>query len=477
MAFRFPGLFTAASMILAAALCGSARAQSLDTTAINTHFARYSRNDSPGCAIAIAQNGRTLFEHAYSMADLERHIPITANTIFDAGPVSEQFTAAAVLILAARGKLSLDDDIRKWFPELHDFGEVITVRNLLQHTSGLRDWAALEWIEGWPRGSRTIGNDDVLRTMSLQRTLTHAPGAEFSYGTIGYSLAVLLVERASHESFPAFTKRELFDPIGMTHTSWRDDYSRIVDGRAEAYSMLSLPPRSLGVHLEMPAENVYGDAGLLTTVGDLLKWNDALTERRVGSPNVSQAIETPGMLKNGAPTHYGAGMFNQLHLGVPELGRRGSAAGYQSYVARYPVQHVSLAVLCNQDFYGGNAFLFLAEGAVRSIVPFRDTTYTADGGPRPPPRPTLTAAQLQEFAGTWRSDEMATPLEIKLIHDTLHLVRRPGLEGPLLPAAGPVDHLTAGAVDFRFERDANGRVVRLFASMPGALNIPYGRIP
>lgn len=463
-------------LALLCALCGTAHAQSLDTTAINARFALYNRNDSPGCAIAIAQNGRTLFEHAYGMADLEHDIPNTVNTIFEAGSVSKQFTAAAVLILAGRGKLSLDDDIRKWFPELHDFGEVITVRNLLQHTSGLRDWGALAWFEGWPRGTRVTSENDVLEMMSRQRTLNHPVGTQFSYTNTGYNLAVLLVERASHESFPVFTKRELFDPIGMTHTQWRDNFARIVKGRALAYSQAFTPPDLFRLQLDMPFENAYGNGGLLTTVGDLLKWNDALTAHHVGNPDVSATMETPGTLKDGKPITYGMGLFIRPVNGVPEIGHDGSTAGYRSYVARYPVQHVSMAMLCNSSFTG-IAPTLLAWGTVWSIVPFDSPMFTDHNGPPPAARPALTSKQLQEFTGTWQSAEMPTPLEIRLVHDTLRLVRRPGLDRLLLPAAGPADHFTDGAADVRFERDGQGRVVRMFASMSRALNIPYTRVP
>ena len=225
----------------------------------------------------------------------------------------------------------------------------------------------------------------------------------------------------------------------------------------------------------MPFENAYGNGGLLTTVGDLLKWNDALTERRVGSPDVSVTMETPGHLKDGRSITYGAGLFNRLVLGVREIGHDGSTAGYRSYVARYPVQHVSMAMLCNHDFYGGNAPMFLAHGSVRSIVPFRDTTYLVDGGPRPAPRPILTVAQLQPFVGTWRSEEVATPIEIRLVRDTLRLIRRPGLEDVLDTEAGTEDRFSRGGMTLRFERDAQGRPMRLFVSLSRALKVPYVR--
>lgn len=460
-------LTTLAIAIMVPAL---SRGQSLDTVAINALFARYVAGNTPGCAIAIAQNGRTIFQHAYGMADLERDVPNSVNTVFEAGSVSKQFVAAAVLILAAHGKLSLDDDIRKWFPELHGLGDLITVRHLLQHTSGLRDWGALAWLEGWPRGTRDLSERDVLTIMSRQRTLNHPVGEQFSYTNTGYNLAVLLVERASHESFPAFTQRELFNPIGMTHTSWRDDYARVVKGRAQAYSV-----HGKEWELDMPFENAYGNGGLLTTVADLLKWNDALTAHRIGTPDVSTTMETPGTLKNGAPMEYGFGLFIRDVLGVKEIGHDGATAGYRTFLARYPSVIVSTAVLCNAGDANGTA---LGRTAARALLPFTRRAATPVAAPASAPAPDAPgAAQLEQFTGTWRSVEIVTPLQISKGEGSLILERRPGLQTAARSTATPDQFEGDEGLKLRFERDAQGRVARLFVSVPRALNLPYTRMP
>ena len=232
---------------------------------------------TPGCAVGVASNGKALLAKGYGMADLEHDVRITPDSIFEAGSVSKQFTATSVLLLARDGKLSLDDPVRKYIPELPDYAAAqsgesgrapLTIRHMLNHTSGLRDWGSVAGIAGWPRTTRVHTHAHVLDIVSRQRALNFTPGTRWSYSNTGFNLAAIIVSRVSGTPFPEFTRTRLFQPLGMTHTSWRDDYTRIVKGRAMAYA-----PRADGFHTLMPFETVYGNGGLLTTVGDLLRWN------------------------------------------------------------------------------------------------------------------------------------------------------------------------------------------------------------
>ena len=216
---------------------------------------------TPGCAVGVSLQGRSVLEKAYGMADLEHDVPNTPDTIFEAGSVSKQFTAAAVLLLARDGKLSLDDQVRKYIPELPDYGAPLTIRHMLNHTSGLRDWGSVAGIAGWPRGTRVHTHAHVLDIVSRQRSLNFPSGTRYSYSNTGYNLAAIIVSRVSGQSFAEFTRARIFEPLGMTRTSWRDDYTRIVKDRAIAYSG---GPGAFST--EMPFENVHGNGGLLTTV-------------------------------------------------------------------------------------------------------------------------------------------------------------------------------------------------------------------
>jgi CubicO group peptidase (beta-lactamase class C family) len=271
-------------------------------------------------------------------------VPISPDTVFEIGSISKQFTATAVMLLALDGRLSLDDPARKFVPELPDYGKQITIRQMLNHTSGLREWSDIAMLDGWPRTTRAYSDDDLLNIVKRQSGTNFAPGTQWSYSNTGYNLAEIIVSRITGSSLAQYTKDRMFNRLGMTHTSWRDDYTRVVPGRAIAYSK-----KTDGFHQLMPFENTYGHGGLLTTVGDLLIWNDHM----LGYDPTTQALVAeqarPGHLDSGRPLHYGLGLFIDEYKDQPEIWHDGSTAGYLSFLAQYPQSKLSVAVLCNSD--------------------------------------------------------------------------------------------------------------------------------
>ena len=312
-----------------------------DPAKVDAIFAGWTTK-TPGCAVGVSEDGKVVLEKAYGMADLEHDAPNAADTIFEAGSVSKQFTAAAVLLLAREGKLSLDDQARKYVPELPDYGKPLTIRHLLTHTSGLRDWGEVEDVAGWPRTSRVYTHAHVLDIVSRQKSLNFEPGTYWSYSNTGYNLAAMIVSRVSGMTFADFCRRRIFEPLGMTRTSWRDDFRRVVKGRAIAYSQARE-----GYRQNMPFENVHGNGGLLTTVGDLLKWNENAVAQKVGDAEFLREQVEPGRFNSGTSHFYALGLYIRKFMGVPEVGHSGSTAGYRAYLARYPKQRLSVAVLCN----------------------------------------------------------------------------------------------------------------------------------
>ncbi|HKG93522.1 MAG TPA: serine hydrolase domain-containing protein, partial [Gemmatimonadaceae bacterium] len=335
--------------MLALILPVAARAQAVDSAAaVDRVFARYATADGPGCAVGVARDGRTLIERAYGMANLEYDVANTPATVFETGSVAKQFTAAALVLLALDGRLSLDDPARKYLPELPDYGVPVTVRQMLNHTSGLRDWGSVAAAAGWPRGTRVHTHAHVLDIVSRQRSLNFPPGSEHDYSNTGYNLGAVIVERVSGEPFAEFTRRRIFEPLGMRHTGWRDDFTRTVKGRSTAYS-----PRggdSGGFRLDMPFENVHGQGGLLTTVGDLLRWNEHLARpsEAVGGRALVDSMERQGRLTSGRRIEYALGLYVRSHGGRREVSHSGSTAGYRAFLARYPEQRLSVALLCNR---------------------------------------------------------------------------------------------------------------------------------
>lgn len=299
---------------------------------------------APGCAVGVARHGQPPAFGAYGLADLEHAVPITPETVMEAGSIAKQFTAAAILMLVEEGKLALTDDIRKYIPEMPDYGTPITIEHLLSHTSGLRDWGEVSGLAGWPRSYVFRTNQEVLEIAGRQRALNFKPGEAYSYNNTGFNLAAFIVERVSGKSLPAFTRERMFIPLGMSKTTWRDDFRRVVPDRAVAYREKTAE----GYTQEMPFEDTYGHGGLLTTAGDLLKWNAALTGRKLGE-FVTGHLEERAALTNGRKIAYARGLQHGVYNGVAEISHGGGTAAYRAWLARYPSQGVSVAVLCNGE--------------------------------------------------------------------------------------------------------------------------------
>jgi len=238
---------------------------------------------------------------------------------------------------------SRSDPISQYFPELPDYGTPITIDHLLHHTSGLRDWGSIAETAGWPRTTREYSNAWVLDITSHQKSLNYKPGDEWSYTDTGYNLLAILVQRVSGKSLPQFTHDNIFVPLDMQTTSWRDDFQRIVPNRAIAYKESDGVQRQL-----MPFENAYGNGGLLTTVDDLLRWNARFGGAKIGDATFINSELEPGKLNDGLSLFYSAGLFITAHNGAREISHSGATAGYSTWLGYYPSQQLSVAVLCNE---------------------------------------------------------------------------------------------------------------------------------
>ena len=395
---RFHILIVALS--IAASVAHAQTAQRQDTIAkVDSLFSRFTRT-TPGCAVGVSRHGRTVLAKAYGMANLEYDVPLTTESIIEAGSVSKQFTAAAILLLAQRGKLSIDDPVRKHIPELPDYGARLTIRHMMNHTSGLRDWGVIASVEGWPRGSRVHTHNHVLDIVSRQRSLNFPPGSEYLYSNSGYNLLAIIVERVSGRSFADFTRAEIFEPLGMARTSWRDDYTRIVKGRATAYS-----PAGEGFRLNMPFENVHGNGGLLTTVPDLLRWSANFDLAQVGGPPLVREQVRPGRLTSGRDIEYAAGLTVTRYRGVPEVSHSGATAGYRAFLTRYPDHGLAVAVLCN---HAGAQAVTLGHRVADVYLG------SAASDPAPVKTAALPPGVLEARAGLYRNAVTWAPLRISV---------------------------------------------------------------
>ncbi|MEJ7813443.1 MAG: serine hydrolase [Gemmatimonadaceae bacterium] len=314
----------------------------LDTARIDSAFARFDRRDSPGCALGVIRDGELAYARGYGMADLERGAPITPRTVFDIGSTSKQFTAASLLLLAADGRLALDDDVRKYVPEVPDYGTPITLRHLLQHTSGLRDYIGLMNLAG-TRFEDVTTDDDALAAIARQKALNFRPGTEHDYSNSGFFLASLVVKRASGKSLREFARERIFAPLGMASTQYRDDHASVVPGRATAYE----PADSGRFKIDMSDWEQTGDGAVHTTVEDLVRWDQNFYTPTVGGQQLLAQLLTHGRLASGDSLSYTLGLYADRYRGVRRVHHGGSWAGYRAQLARFPDQRVSVTVLCN----------------------------------------------------------------------------------------------------------------------------------
>jgi CubicO group peptidase (beta-lactamase class C family) len=416
-------------------------------SAFNTH--------TPGCAVGVAHRGTVVLKAGYGMADLERNVPITPHTVFESGSVAKQFTAAAMMLLAQQGKISLDDPMRKYLPELPDYGMPLTIRQVLSHISGLREWRPIAEYGGFPEGTYVYTNHDLLRMAARQRALNFEPGSHYSYSNTGFNIATIVIERAlgNGKTFQTFTQETIFGPLEMTHTRWRDDFRAVVPNRALAYRRSS--GNTWTQHT--PIENIIGAGGLLTTVGDLLLWNENFTHAKVGGPEFVKAQQKPATLNGGAAITYAAGLVPATYNGLREVSHSGSTGGYRTWLARYPDQAVSVAVLCNS-------------ASANPAALGRETARLWTGAPPQAPVSTYTAdpAKLQALAGMYRNARNNTVSEFRWRDGRLTV--DPGIE--LAPVAAGRFLAPASEREFHFEE---GTPLRLRVVTPNG-DILYERV-
>lgn len=409
---RIPG---AATLLLALGLAATlaapaqARQDAADlrarNAALSALFAEYDRADSPGCIIGVGQAGSVAYRNGFGLANLEHGIPMTPFTISEIGSVSKQFTAAAVVLLAQDGKLSLDDEVRQHWPGFPDFGAPVTIRMLLNHTSGWRDQFGLLDLAGRANGDVITTVEEVVELGLRQRTLNFPPNTEYLYSNTGFTFLNKLVERVSGQTFAEFTTERIFRPLGMTNTQWRNDFTRVVRGRAAAYQ-----PDDRGTWREqMPFSNLHGSGGLLTTADDLIRWTEALHADRVGRPGFLAEMTRTARLNDGRDLTYALGITVGEYRGVKEVSHGGSTAGYRAHLAHYPDHDLTVAIQCNvasanaQSLARGAAEVFLGDALQPAWTP--------------PTTVAVSAADLERRSGTYHDP---------VSHQVLRLVARDG---------------------------------------------------
>lgn len=306
-------------------------------------FAAYDKGGSPGCAVGAIQDGKFVYRKGYGMGSIELGVPLSPESVFYMGSVSKQFTAASVVLAAEQGLLSLDDDVRKYIPELPDYGHVITLREMLHHTSGLKDFLTLLGLAG--RDAATIHSEaEVIDLIARQKTLNNVPGDEFIYSNTNYYLLGVVVKRATKKSLNEFATENIFKPLGMTHTRFYDDHTLVLPGRVAAYD-----PGKEGTFLVdwSTGYDIVGAGGLTSTVDDMLLWDRNFYENKLGKGTLVKEMQTRGVLNNGKQISYALGLEISTYRGLATVSHNGALYGYRTAILRFPEQRFSVMCLCN----------------------------------------------------------------------------------------------------------------------------------
>jgi YD repeat-containing protein len=461
----------AASSLLAAA--GALAAQDAPG-GIDTLFRAFDTDSTPGCAAGVALGGRVLLRRGYGLASVEHGAPITPRTVFDTGSLAKQFTAAAVALLAEEGRLSLDDDVRKHVPELPAYGRPVTLRHLLHHTSGIRDYFSLLYMAGGDI-EEGVGEEAVLDLLAGQRSLNFEPGDQHLYSNSGYFLLALVVKRVTGASMGRYAAEAIFRPLGMTSTLYLDDEALLVPQKAASYR--ERRDGTLGAVVLKGA--LVGDGGVYATLDDMLAWSAALEEGRLGrgGPGLLERLRTPGRLNSGAEHNYALGVRVLEYRGTREVSHGGTIGGYRSYLLHLPEHRFHAVVLCNvfeaSPFQLAHrlADAYLGDRLAPPPPPQAPQAAVADSAApwRPAPR------DLAAYAGVYASGELR--VEYRISAGDTALVARRGRRAPQpLAPSRPDTFRDAAGTAWAFTRDGAGRVTGLVLTRDRARNVAFVRV-
>jgi len=406
---------------------------------VDALFEPWNSPETPGASVAVVKDGKIIFKKGYGMANLEYGIPNTPSTVFHIASVSKQFTVFAILLLEKEGKLSLDDDIRKYIPEVPDFGSTITLRHLASHTSGMRDQWNLLVMAGW-RFDDVITKEHVMKLVAKQNDLNFSPGEELYYCNTGFTLLAEVVARVSGKSFAEFTQERIFAPLKMTSTLFYDDHEKIVKNRAYSY------------HKE---ENTYkksvlsyanvGATSLFTTVEDLSLWAMNFQNPVVGDEAIFKTMNTKTVLNSGKVEDGALGQFVTPYKGLHQIQHGGADAGYRTYLGRFPDQNFAVIVFSNDGaFSPGSMALKIADIYLKEYFPKQEAAKA-----KPVKYLNLTTRELEKYCATYWNDAEKYSRKIYLKNDTLRYWRNERSEDAILPVGKNEFKMPSAPEDFR----------------------------
>jgi CubicO group peptidase (beta-lactamase class C family) len=381
------------------------------TDKVDKLFAQWDTIVTPGCALAIIKDGEIIYKRGYGMAKIEDGIVMTPSKIFDIGSVSKQFTATCIVMLIKEGKVSIDDDIRKYFPEMPKYEKPITVNHLIHHTSGLRDYNGLLELAGFRPESDCPNVDEALEVIFKQKKLNYAPGEEYSYTNTGYFLLGQIVERVSGKSLNEFAQERIFKPLGMKHTIYQDDHTQIIKDRATGYDQTDK-----GYKIDLSNWDETGDGNVYTSVEDLYLWDQAFYNNKLGQ-DIMDMLHTVGALNNGKKIDYAFGLTVTEYKGLKVVEHGGSWAGFRAAIMRFPDQKFSAICLANLSDINPSGLCFKV-----ADIYLADLLKEKPKEEKKKPEPvSLSKQELEEKAGNYQDDKFGTWISLAFKDEKLSM--------------------------------------------------------
>ncbi len=438
---------------------------------IDAIFSEWNNEDNPGAGVGIVKDGQLIFSKGYGMASLQHKIPFGPNTVADLGSVAKQFTSFAIALLAEEGKLSLDDDIRKYYPEISDFGHKITIRHLVHHTSGLREIYGVFTLQGW--SGPGVRQEDIFHLLRQQKELNFKPGDQYLYCNTSYALLGAIIEKVSGQSFEDFFQSRIFKPLGMNHTYIMDHLGEIFQNGADSYM-----PTDRGFVESYDNSSMFGQGGFYSNIEDMSKWLANFQEPKVGNKNVMEQILETGKLNSEEELTYAFGLRVGKYRGVKVVEHSGSSAGFRTWMRWCPEQQIGIIIQTNRS----------DAGQLQAIDKITDILLSDQLGPVPNSSQNnskeevvsnqeYSSEQLNKFVGTYYSPEIEMVYTFYFDEKEKGLfVKRFRSGSSLLSPSPEKDFFSTPGMRFKFERDDTGRVISFRVSNGRILNMKFFRV-
>ncbi len=458
----------------------------LDTYAlrrIDAVFGDWDKTTTPGMSLAVVKDGKILYTRGYGMASLEFDVPNKPETVFDIGSISKQFTAAAIRILEHRGLLSLDDDIRTYVPQMPSYDRPVTIRHLIHHTSGIRDYETLQSLAGEHSDQGWHTNQDLLELLARQKGLDFPPGIKYQYSNSGYTLLAVIIERITGQSLGAFVKDNIFIPLGMKRTFILESNRIVVKNRARGYSL-----RDGLFVLDETLNESTGDGAVQTTVGDFALWDRNFYENRLEVPDFAIRMEEVGKLADGRPVSlpargrpglYAFGLILSTYRGLRTVSHSGAYVGFRASYLRFPEQKLSIIICANiADINPTELCLRVADIVLEKEFkePLKQETGPAvPAGQDASPMAALTAAALAVYAGDYFSDELPATYQLRVRDGSLYFVHRnAGSSDPLRREDD--DLYSFGRIRIKFRRNIRCKILGFEVDSASAKGLSFRKV-